>query len=693
MVRHRTQSKVRKSHQKQQKGIVWDDEMEKSVLEAFALQRKRRFHIRSAVFFGLATAVCLYHRTYQSSNSGIAKMFGVPREDANGHITNAAILFAAIFFWSLFKAMVSYNDTVESLLKDSSNQALVGLDRFSSPLKSRSRRAKKADDASRKTSQSGNGSLSEGGNSSQRSRYERTDPSRGRRMGGSALSPDRRGTSASPKKHARFRNNAWHADLILGRTHTFSDPHASDFLNDQYDIDLVDEGTTITDKKSLDRFLEAREFDLAIQRAPLAPRGSYASTGPNKESGYKCAPRESSENVGHLSTDWTDNHVRSLEQLRKLGIEDKIDRWSENIRLWLKNVVELTFLEPLELNMLYLNKYHGIDKELLEHKKKKQTNYVAPKAGAHFMRAPRKNANCLTFPQLLQTVFTEQKTSQTMDKRFLVIQRQMLQSFLRVFDDQSDTNSGYVLSRIKQLMDGDRFGMMEWGGGGMWKSRPWTSHKATQSLPETTCDSHIIMNLFVQYMNSLELPKGNQGAKGQNAVQQSYQAPNMPYSQGRHPPCCWYGDAYDEPPDQQMLRLNHNRSQLTPGENAKAFVTYCEEHNEYGYNLPVSFSEDRFDVGMSREPLLPSTPYIKCERKYPPMYVVVHNNVTYTPRPRHYNVFDTITIFLYFVQRDLGGILAGCPDVHDRNKEVKRLREVLRDELLCDQSTEEGYLW
>ena len=75
------------------------------------------------------------------------------------------------------------------------------------------------------------------------------------------------------------------------------------------------------------------------------------------------------------------------------------------------------------------------------------------------------------------------------------------------------------------------------------------------------------------------------------------------------------------------------------------------------------------------------------------MYVVVHNGVTYTPRPRHYNVFDTIAIFLYLVQRDQGGNLAECPDVHDRNKELKRLREVLRDELLCDQGAEGGYLW
>ena len=102
-------------------------------------------------------------------------------------------------------------------------------------------------------------------------------------------------------------------------------------------------------------------------------------------------------------------------------------------------------------------------------------------------------------------------------------------------------------------------------------------------------------------------------------------------------------------------------------------------------------SGERFDGGMAVDGELTSTPYIKLVQKYPPMYVVVHNGVEITPRPLDDNVFDTIAIFLYLIDRDLGGYLGNCPNVHDRHKQLKSLRNVLKDDLLCENSA--VYRW
>ena len=71
-------------------------------------------------------------------------------------------------------------------------------------------------------------------------------------------------------------------------------------------------------------------------------------------------------------------------------------------------------------------------------------------------------------------------------------------------------------------MHDDRFGMMAWNGGGIWKNKQFSdaTNRGDERLP---CDAHVIMHLFIQYMNSLELPKKQANRQHMLQVQQQQQ--------------------------------------------------------------------------------------------------------------------------------------------------------------------------
>ena len=464
----------------------------------------------------------------------------------------------------------------------------------------------------------------------------------------------------------RFANGSWSADVVLGKRvarrrmlergdyyRNGEEQFDLETLSGKLDFDMIDPKIDIRDAETLNKFEQAMRVS-NIKRYSNASGGRYASrqnntrrlvnnyAGINRPGRQQFRRYEISEKVGQLVRSgeggnnflqFNESYALAEEEYKRLGIADNIDAWVDNIKKWLPKIVMKHFLEPFDWNSEFLVRLFNYDMDLLEHRKKVQRNFTAADAGASRFRRQSKNADNMTFEKMMGKLHQNPSGKYGLQHKQLLWHRHLLQSFLQVGGNTNESSCGYVLHRIRELCADGHFGNMIWNGGSKWKNKLWSTHRS----PPMPCDAHIIMHLFFEYMNSVNLPL-----------------------------------TLFELMDLE-LRNADKRKKVT-----NAQVEFMDMPNTFS-NTRFVDQDDDMDDGRGYHDL-----YIRAISSEPPYYAVFRNGKQIPTRPRHENVYDAIAVFLFFVLQDFDGSINSVSVVEDMQGETVDFRTFLQDDLLVN---------
>jgi hypothetical protein len=652
---------------------IWDEQLEGEIQTAFSVQRKRNSNLWwGAILGGLACVAGFAALVSPTFLNRFIDLQQSTEDDVGSTAFYVFLVSVVLSFLSCVKGLQPYDENVKITLRDRQNEQLIGLKRFEGiQVFSGSKKSKKRNLAAQQRFARSNGNSNiNTNNSGGRTPNNMRSTSYNNRMrmnnSGGIGTPGAEGLNARGGNvfTDRFANGSWSADVVLGKRaaqrrmlqrgdyyKNGEEQFDMENLNGKLDFDMIDPKLDIRDTKTLNKFESAmrrtnvqnysRNSGGAYRSGPSNTRRVIASyVGMNRPNKQEFRPYEISEKVGQLikSGEGGDNFLQfnesyalAEEEYKRLGIDDKIDSWVENIKKWLPKIAMKHFLEPFEWNSNYLVRMFNYDMDLLEHRKKVQRNYAAADGGASRFRRQSKNADNMTFEKMMGKLHQTPSGKNGMQHKQLLWHRHLMQSFLQVNGNTNESSCGYVLHRIRELCLDGHYGNMVWDGGSKWKNKLWSNHRS----PPLPCDAHIIMHLFFEYMNSVNLPLS------------LYELMDL------------------------ELRNPDKRKKVTI---AQAEFT----------DMPNTFSNARFlnqdddmDDGRGYHDL-----YIRLMNHEPPYYAVFRNGKQVPIRPRHENVYDAIAVFLFFVLHDFDGSINSVSVVEDMQGDTIDFRSFLQDDLL-----------
>ncbi len=681
----RSKSKIRRRKTKQPK---WDEQFENKIQESFSVQRKRNSNLRWGVIFGITSFVSGIGTI--ASPTFLSRTINLEQNDQNNIADTSFYIFVITLLlscWSCIQGYKTYDENVKLFLRDQKSEKLIGLNRYegvgifgsgsknNSKIKNKRNLAAQQRFARNNNNNNNNNMMQMNMNSRTPNNMRSNSYNNSRMRMNSNASQGGSVRNQGNMDNDRFANGSWSADVVLGKRvaqrrmlergdyyRNGEEQFDMENLNGKLDFDMIDPKLDIRDMKTL------RKFENAMRRSNIAERqknggrgggygnglsntrrfvGNYA--GINRPTMQQFRPYEISEKVGQLAKSgasgsnfllFNETYALAEEEYKRLGIDNKIDLWGENIKKWLPRIVMKYFLEPFDENKFHLNRLYNYDLDLLEHRKKVQRNYTANDGGASRFRTQARNSDKMTFEKMMAK-FYERNSGAVVNQRPFLWIRKLLQSFLQVNGNTNESSCGYVLHRIRELCADGHFGDMIWDGGSKWKNKLWSTHRS----PPMPCDAHIVMHLFCEYMNSLGLKE------------------NLPVLVKK---------CYSRPAQ------NQNNNATTTG--------ITNDMMDYHREMPRSFSDSRYmdqddsmDDGRGYHDL-----YIRLISHEPPYYAVIRNGKQIAIRPRHENVFDTIAVFLFFVAKDFNGSINSVSQVDDmQGGDDVPLRSFLKDDLLA----------